>query len=47
MTMVKGCGKFEEALLDLVYDELDDAAAEALRSHAADCPKQKASVAPR
>ena len=36
--MNTGCGKFEESLLDLVYDELDDAEAETLRTHAADCP---------
>lgn len=36
--MIKGCGKFEDALLDMVYGELDEKEAEALRAHAADCP---------
>jgi TolA-binding protein/anti-sigma factor RsiW len=42
--MTKGCGKFEDALLDMVYDELDESEAEALRAHAADCPECAAAV---
>lgn len=42
--MTTGCGKFEDAILDLVYGELDDTEAASLRSHAADCPSCAAAV---
>lgn len=42
--MMTGCGKFEDAILDLVYGELDDADAASLRTHAADCPACAAAV---
>ncbi len=35
--MTVGCGKFEDSILDLVYGELEEAEAETLRTHAADC----------
>ena len=43
--MTTGCGKFDDAILDLVYGELDDTEAEALRIHAADCPACAEAVA--
>ncbi len=36
--MTQGCGKYEDAILDLSYGELDEAAAETFRTHAAKCP---------
>lgn len=37
--MTVDCKQFDEGLLELVYHELDEETAEAMRSHAASCPK--------
>jgi TolA-binding protein len=42
--MMNGCGKFDDALLDLVFGELDDNEADALRTHAAGCSACAAAV---